>query len=115
MHTHLTQNQRIELSLLIRLGTSQRQTAVILGVSPSTVCRELARNKTASGRYHATVARMRTSARRLLANPGKAQAGGWFGCRRRSLRMGASILTRGHPCTVAEMQQYRVSLMLLWY
>jgi transposase, IS30 family len=68
MHSHLTQHQRIELSLLIRLGHSQRNAAFVLGVSPSTVCRELQRNCMASGHYHATYARMQTTARRLLAN-----------------------------------------------
>lgn len=68
MHYHLTQHQRIELSLLIRLGHSQRNAALVLGVSPSTVCRELKRNIAASGRYHARVARLLTAARRLTAN-----------------------------------------------
>ena len=68
MHLHLTQHQRIELSLLLRLGHSQRSAALVLGVSPSTVCRELARNKKSNGKYHATVARLRTVGRRLAAN-----------------------------------------------
>ncbi len=68
MHSHLTQHQRIELSLLLRLGRSQRAAAMVLGVSPSTVCRELQRNCKAGGHYHATYARMQTAARRLLAN-----------------------------------------------
>jgi IS30 family transposase len=70
MHPHLTQQQRIELSLLVRLSHSQRAAAAVLGVSPSTVCRELQRNRKASGQYHATYARMQTIARRLLANQG---------------------------------------------
>lgn len=68
MHFHLTQHQRIELSLLLRLGHSQRYAVLVLGVSPSTICRELARNKESSGKYHAAVARLRTTARRLSAN-----------------------------------------------
>lgn len=68
MHYHLTQHQRIELSLLTRLGYSQRDAALVLGVSPSTVCRELARNKKPNGKYHARVARLLTKARRLSAN-----------------------------------------------
>ncbi len=55
MHFHLTQHQRIELSLLTRLGYSQRAVALVLGVNPSTVCRELARNKKPNGKYHAQV------------------------------------------------------------
>jgi len=68
MHFHLTQHQRIELSLLTRLGYSQRSVALVLGVSPSTVCRELARNQKPNGTYHATAARLLTTARRLIAN-----------------------------------------------
>jgi IS30 family transposase len=68
MHSHLTQHQRIELSLLTRLGYSQRAVALVLGVSPSTICRELARNTRALGRYHAGQARLATKARRTAAN-----------------------------------------------
>jgi len=68
MHFHLTQEQRIELSLLIRLGHSQRNAALVLGVSPSTVCRELKRNSRSRGTYHAATARVRTRARRAAAN-----------------------------------------------
>lgn len=67
MHYHLTQNQRIELSLLLRLGYSQRQTALQLGVSPSTVSRELHRNSRLSG-YFANSARVQTQHRRAEAN-----------------------------------------------
>ena len=68
MHYHLTQQQRIELSLLLRLGHTQRNAALVLGVSPSTICRELARNQKPSGKYHAIFARLTTKARRLAAN-----------------------------------------------
>ena len=68
MHYHLTQTERIELSLLLQLGHSQRNAALVLGVSPSTVCRELARNKQPSGKYHAIYARRQTKSRRLRAN-----------------------------------------------
>jgi IS30 family transposase len=68
MHFHLTQEQRIQLSLLVHLGWSQRDTALVLGVSPSTVCRELGRNRQQSGQYHATYARLQTLLRRTRAN-----------------------------------------------
>ena len=68
MHYHLTQQQRIELSLLMRIGHTQRNAALVLGVSPSTVSRELARNRRANGQYHATMARLTSSARRKVAN-----------------------------------------------
>lgn len=68
MYSHLTQPQRIELSLLVRIGHSQRSVAAVLGVSPSTVCRELQRNRAFSGGYHAADARRQAAARRCAAN-----------------------------------------------
>jgi IS30 family transposase len=68
MYYHLTQDQRIELSLMLRLGYSQRNTALVLGVSPSTVSRELKRNMYSSGQYHAAHARVLTRQRRTSAN-----------------------------------------------
>lgn len=68
MYYHFTQNQRIELSLLRRLGHSRRAAAAVLGVSPSTVARELSRNAKPSGQYHAVYARLQTKARRLSVN-----------------------------------------------
>ena len=68
MHFHLTQQNRVELSLLVRLGYSQRAIATELGVSPSTVCRELGRNRKTSGQYHPIFARLATKARRVSAN-----------------------------------------------
>lgn len=68
MHFHLTQNQRIELSLLTRLGYSQRAVSLVLGVSPSTICRELARNRRLSGMYNPNSARVSSRLRRAAAN-----------------------------------------------
>ena len=67
MHYHLTQEQRIGLSLLMRIGHSQRNAALVLGVSPSTISRELRRN-TKAGVYHARSARLMTCRRRATAN-----------------------------------------------
>ncbi len=68
MHFHLTKQQRIELSLMLRLGHTQRSTALVLGVSPSTISRELKRNALASGQYHAAHARVSQRGRRSAAN-----------------------------------------------
>lgn len=68
MHYHITQEQRVELSLLTRLGYSQRSVALVLGVSPSTVCRELQRNRRASGQYEPNSARVLNRTRRSYAN-----------------------------------------------
>lgn len=71
MYYHLTQNQRIELSLMLRLGHSKRAIAAVLGVSPSTVCREVRRNTEPTRRYHARIARLRTYDRRVQVNQAK--------------------------------------------
>lgn len=69
MPLHLTKQQRIELSLLLRLGHSQRAAAAVLGVSPSTVSRELTRNYSNTRMtYHASVAERHRRRRRAAAN-----------------------------------------------
>lgn len=70
MPLHLTKHQRIELSLLRRLRHSQQSAAAVLGVSPSTISRELARNQVplSRQRYHASVAERQRRARRAQAN-----------------------------------------------
>lgn len=68
MHTHLTQEQRNQVSLLLRLGYSQRNAALVLGVSPSTICRELKRNSRSNGEYHAASACVLKRTRRTKAN-----------------------------------------------
>jgi IS30 family transposase len=69
MPFHLTKKQRIELSLLRQLGYSMRSAASVLGVSPSTVSRELRRNRAPSRTtYHAAMAERFRLARRAAAN-----------------------------------------------
>ena len=68
MYSHLTQKQRIELSLMLKLGHSQRQTAALLGVSPSTISRELNRNRWPGDRYHPAYVRRIAGKRRAAAN-----------------------------------------------
>lgn len=73
MHFHLTQTNRIELSLLYRLGYSMRQAAQQLGVAASTVSRELRRNARPTGTYHAASARVLARTRREAANTVRAK------------------------------------------
>ena len=72
MYSHLSRERRLELAVLKREGFSLRQIAGRLGVSPSTVCRELRRNKTTrtdiNTPYHATEANYRAKTRRAAAN-----------------------------------------------
>ena len=65
MHSQLTQEQRCQIEALVSTGAKQMVIAAILGVHPSTVCRELARNR-AKGRrgYCAKGAQKQASARR---------------------------------------------------
>ena len=72
MPLHLTKHQRIELSLLLQLGHSIRAAAAVLGVSPSTLSRELRRNTNPrQTRYHAGNAERLRLARRAKANEAK--------------------------------------------
>jgi IS30 family transposase len=72
MPLHITKNQRIELSLLLRLGHNQRSAATVLGVSPSTVSREIKRNADKKrNKYHAAVADRLRLARRAHTNQAK--------------------------------------------
>lgn len=69
MPLHITQPERVALSVMLRLGYNQRQIADEIGVHPSTICRELQRGAhAATGRYHARVARLRAVNVRIGAN-----------------------------------------------
>ena len=68
MYLHLNREQRLDLGFLLREGYSLRRAAGVLGVSHSTLSRELSRNgsnQTAVG-YHAGDARRRTRKRQAL-------------------------------------------------
>lgn len=68
-HHHLTRDQRSQLGVLHRLGTSQKDIAAQLGVHPSTICRELRRCQTTNpSGYHVTTATMLAAQRRTQAN-----------------------------------------------
>lgn len=54
MYRHLTRDQRVTLASLLRAGYSQRGAAHELGISQSSVSRELLRNVQQGGSYHAT-------------------------------------------------------------
>ena len=49
-YTQLTEVQRYQISILLKNGFSQRSIAKEIGVSPSTVNREISRNKGFRGR-----------------------------------------------------------------
>ena len=53
MMTHITVEQRYEISALKKVGCTQAEIAKAIGVSQSTISRELQRNRTARGGYNA--------------------------------------------------------------
>ncbi|OBS12506.1 hypothetical protein ATE49_04590 [Elizabethkingia miricola] len=64
-YNQLTMQQRILISFLIKKNKSQSYIAKELGVHPSTVCRELKRNKTSKGRYNYNLAQSFSEDRRV--------------------------------------------------
>lgn len=65
-YTQLTETDRIEIYALLQAGKSQRQIAAVLGVAPSTICRELARHTVHHG-YHPKYAHLRACYFRRMA------------------------------------------------
>jgi transposase, IS30 family len=63
MYTHINRETRIALAALLASGMTQRRAARELGVSQSSISRELRRNSRSIG-YHATHANVRARARR---------------------------------------------------
>ena len=70
MYSHLSREQRLELGFLLREGYSLRRAAEVLGVSHSTLSRELSRNGShrAESGYHAGDAQRLAGGRRAFAN-----------------------------------------------
>ena len=70
MYAHLSREQRLELAVLRREGFSLRSIAERLGVSHSSLSRELKRNRSsrAKGGYHAGEAQRRAAGRKAAAN-----------------------------------------------
>lgn len=64
MYHHITRDQRIALSALLRAGYSQQNAAKELGINQSSISRELARNRNTAGGYHAAQAALLARARR---------------------------------------------------
>lgn len=69
-YAHLTSKDRVELAVLLRAGHMQNRIAKLLSKDPSTISRELKRNRSAhkTGCYSARVAKQKTRARRIKAN-----------------------------------------------
>lgn len=67
-YTHIKPAQQVELAVLLRAGLRQSEIALILGKDPSSVSREIKRNKTDENKYNARIARQKTKVRRLKAN-----------------------------------------------
>lgn len=67
MYHHLTRDERVALTALLRAGYSQRGAAKELGVHQSSVSRELGRNAKAGATYHAAHAILLARDRRTRA------------------------------------------------
>lgn len=66
-YKQITPKNRNEISALLRAGLKQKEIAEVLGKDPSTISRELKRNK-GKRCYHAGIAKQRTKKRRTEAN-----------------------------------------------
>ena len=66
-YNQLTEGQRYQISALLKAGTSQKDIALILGVSPSTISRELERNTGKRG-YRPKQAHIKAERRRQAAH-----------------------------------------------
>ena len=68
-YTHFQPEDRLTVASLLQQGWSQRSIARLLGRSPSTICRELSRNGSASDGYAFQPAQAACEARRIAARP----------------------------------------------
>lgn len=66
-YSHITPNQRVELSALLRTNLKRKDIARILNKDPSTISREVKRNSQ-NGVYDARTAKKKSAERRLKAN-----------------------------------------------
>lgn len=67
-HRQLSSNERVVLERLFRTKKKQKEIPPILKRSPSTISRELRRNKDKNGRYRTKIANKKLRKRRKLAN-----------------------------------------------
>lgn len=67
MYTHFNRDRRAALAVLLRAGHTQAGIARTLGMHPSSIGRELARNAHANGSYHAAHARVLARDRRKVS------------------------------------------------
>jgi transposase, IS30 family len=68
-YTHITSNQRNELSVLLRAGLKQKEISQLLGKTSSAISQELTRNGVDNNiGYDARIAKMKTRERRIEAN-----------------------------------------------
>ena len=70
---HLTQAQRYEIVALLKTNTPQKKIAEVIGVHPSTICREIKRNLTSAGNYSPTQAHMFAKERQDWKNKARAK------------------------------------------
>ena len=74
-YTQLTLKERYHISACRKLGYKQKEIALELGVSPSTISRELRRNRNAQGHYDPESAQIETRLRHRFIYANKARGG----------------------------------------
>lgn len=67
-YSHITSNQRIELSALLKAGITKKKIAEQLGLHRATLWREIKRNNRPGKQYNARIAQMKLKRRRKNAN-----------------------------------------------
>ena len=67
-YKHIKPDQKVELAVLLRTGMRQGGIAKALGKHPSSISREIARNKTEKGKYSVILAKRNAKKMRILAN-----------------------------------------------
>lgn len=77
-YTHLTREQRYQIETLLKAGHCQAEIARLLGRHPSTICRELGRNRGPGCRYAAAEAQTMAADRaKACANAPRVQPRNW--------------------------------------
>jgi len=67
-HKQITPSEVNEIAALRRFGVTQKDIAKAIGVTPSAISQEIARNRDSDGRYHARHAKEKRKKRRIEAN-----------------------------------------------
>lgn len=105
-YTHLTQTERYQIDALRKAGQTQRQIAVILKRSESTICRELQRNQGGRG-YRPKQAQKKAEERRAI-NARRVDEAVWRYAQERLLEQWSPEQISGHAAISPETVYQRI-------